>query len=503
VTGLDIGTRSIKILQLKNSSQGLEMVNSKVVEIPHSISEEERTSTVSRLLKDTFSTFKVAQLVSVIPRHLVTIRNIILPSINENEIQEMLTFEAEKHIPFSLDQMELNFQVLEREEEKEKSKVVLAALQKKVIDEHLSLLKSAGLKPDIVDVSSFAIFNSFKYSKENTGKKVTALIDLGAKSTEINIVKEGNLSFTRSTLLGSDDLTSLIQEELRSNFEEAEEMKREYGLIIGSGIGERKREKVAEAGKPWGRKLIRELRYSFDAYGTESRGTEVERLILSGGGAKLKNLDKFLEKELGIEVKIANPLSKFSSESGPELTLATGLALRKNIENKMEIDLFPSSLRKEKEVKQKRMTLVLTSILIVVLISFGLLTSYNNLVQKEGRLANLNKELKNLKPLLSEIQGTRKRLSIIKSYTDQRTSSLEILRELSLIVPEEVHLSNLIFEKNKLVDLTGKAASQPLVTRLATLLEDSDYFEKVELKFQRDSREGVDFGITCSIKVME
>jgi type IV pilus assembly protein PilM len=442
-------------------------------------------------------------LVSVIPRHLVTIRDIVLPSINEDEIQEMLTFEAEKHIPFSLDEMELNSQILEREEEKERAKVVLVALQKKVINEHLSLLKSAALEPSLVDVSSFAIFNSFKYVEEDVEKKVTALINLGAKSTEIDIVKEGNLSFTRSAILGSDDLTALIQKELRSNFEEAEEMKREYGLIIGPGIGERKREKVAEAGKPWGQDLVREIMYSFDAYGTESRGTEVERIILSGGGAKLKNLDKFLEKELGMEVKIANPLSKFSSEFSPELTLVSGLALRKNIENKIEIDLFPSNLRKEKEVRQKKRTLVLTGILIAVLISFGLLASYNNLAQSQRRLAKLNKELENLKPLLSEIQGMKRRLSIIKSYTEQRTSSLEILRELSLIVPSEVYLTNLIFEKNRLIDLTGKTTSHPLVTRLVTLLEDSDYFEKVELKFERDSRKGVDFRITCPIKVVD
>ncbi len=486
ITGLDIDGRMIKLVQLKTASSGTQAVKCvlKEVDFNDDLQEEEKENILVNALKEIFRENKINAkfLITAIPRDLAVVRYITLPSGNEAEIKQMIKFEAERHIPFPIDKVEIDFQIINKGPEE--SEIFLVAVKKELINRRLSLLKKSGVIPSVIDLSSFAIFNSFINSDDRAAMGAAALINVGQRAVEINIVRDGLLCFTRSALLG---------------------------------------ESKNSPNSLWKKILLDEIKRSFDAFKVEPRGADIERIVLSGevssngessnGVKESDSLEIFLKENLGGAVERANSFNKiqFVSSSDDKQNLASfmpsavGLALRKTIRNKIEINLLPpeflSGRKKEKRKRFLKVAGFLAGLIIFLVAGF----TFGRIYTIKSRLKDLNSMIEKLKPTVLEARKMRAQIELIAFYTENQALCLEILRELSLktVIPDEVYLTNLVFGKDKSVNIRGITTSHSIVSELVVNLKKSPFFENIERRFSRADkkigRDVVEFEIYCPL----
>jgi type IV pilus assembly protein PilM len=257
---------------------------------------------------------KTKKVVTALSGDSVIIRYVKLPFATEEELKKTISRDAEQHIPLSMDQVVLDFQILgeAQEDGQKKLDVLLVAAKVDVVDQHLLTLKSAGLTSAIIDVDAFALQNAYEINRLEATEETTALINIGASLTTINILEGNHTRFTRDVMVAGNDFTKEIQREFNLKFSEAEELKKSHGAISMeeddfnlSSVSQKDDRvlRMSDVMTPILNKLLGEIRRSFDYYETQSRKKTVERVILSGGSARLKNLNRFLASKLGIPVE--------------------------------------------------------------------------------------------------------------------------------------------------------------------------------------------------------
>jgi type IV pilus assembly protein PilM len=267
---------------------------------------------IKRVFKE--SGIKAKKVVTSLSGDSVIIRYVKLPFMTAEELRGAIPKEAEQYIPLNIDQVILDFQILgeTQEDGQRKLDVLLVAAKVDVVDQHLLLLKAAGLTPMVIDVDAFALQNSFELNRIESNDETVALINIGASLTSINILEGNNTRFTRDIPVAGNDFTKEIQKEFNLKFSEAEELKKSHGSIsmeeddFSLSTVSQKDDRVlrmSDVMTPVLNKLLGEIRRSFDYYETQARKKTVERVILLGGSARLKNVNRFLANKLGIPVE--------------------------------------------------------------------------------------------------------------------------------------------------------------------------------------------------------
>ncbi len=342
--GLDIGTYSIKMVQLKKGSGDPQILSFGIAQLPQGSAASDGqivdTNAVSEVIKDLFKSSKIKpnNVVTCLSNQNIISRFIKVPMMADNELEEAVKYEAEQYVPYALDEMNLSFYKLSQVEEDGIAQhfILLVCAQKELLKNFLGSLKNANITPQVVDVDNIAIINALE--KSIRPEEVTAIIDIGASSTNINIIKEGVLKFTRNILIAGNNITNAIMNVLKLDFAQAENIKTEEVVVSTDEGGENN--DVSEVVRSIIEELASEIRRSFDYYKAQHREQTINRILLSGGTAKLKNLDVFLANELGIEVEKANPMNGIAANVANadqlndhllELTAAIGLALREVI----------------------------------------------------------------------------------------------------------------------------------------------------------------------------
>ncbi len=330
IAGLDIGSHTVKVVEIKEGPEGRELVGFALSEIAPGSSggEEAVTEAIRRVMGE--SKIETDRVVTAVSGQSVIVRHIELPRMSKEEAKNAIKYEAEQHIPFDIKEVTIDFQMLEEASDPKKIDVLLVAARNDLIDSHLKLIQAAGLKPVVIDVDSFALVNALEASR---GKKeeAVALVNMGAKLTNINIVRDGTSYFTRDISLAGNNLTKAIQESLDLDVPQAEKLKKEEGEAGGDSP-------LSNALNPILKDLVSELRLSFDYYENQALERTTNRILFSGGSARLKNLDKFLTEALGIPAEIWNSLDGLGVSSDinkerltdavPLLAVGIGLALR-------------------------------------------------------------------------------------------------------------------------------------------------------------------------------
>lgn len=355
IVGLDVGTSSVKIIQLKPSGNQWQLAAMGMAEIPNDSLEvknqDVQRSTIIESIKRVFkeSGIKTKKVVTSLSGDSVIIRYVKLPFMTAEELRGAIQKEAEQYIPLNIDQVVLDFQILgeTQEDGQKKLDVLLVAAKIDVVDQHLSMLKSAGLSPIIIDVDAFALQNAYEINRLEPTEETVALINLGASLSTINILEGSNTRFTRDIPVAGNDFTKEIQKEFNLKFSEAEELKKSHGAISMeeddfslSSVSQKDDRvlRMSDAMTPVLNKLLGEIRRSFDYYETQARKKTVERVILLGGSARLKNVNRFLANKLGIPVehfaafRNVEPLKTVDSEQLADkefhMGVCLGLALR-------------------------------------------------------------------------------------------------------------------------------------------------------------------------------
>lgn len=341
IVGLDIGTNLIKVAKLKESSKGLYLENLGMTPVPPQAIVDGAimdagviVDSIKNLIQE--EKIKTKDVCMAVSGHSVIVKKISLPEMPEEELEESIQWEAEQYIPFDIDDVNIDFQILETYGEAKEGKmdVLLVAVKKDKIDDYTRLVKETGLNPVIVDLDTFAIENAYEINYEIEKDRVIALIDIGAGVMNINVLKDGISAFTRDISIGGNQYTEAIQKELNIGYEEAETLKK------GGEIEDINYQDVQSIIDSVSENISVEIQRSFDFFKATSQDQNIDKIILSGGCAKIRGIDTFLNKKIGIDLSIANPLKniqfsekKFDAaylqEIAPLSTVCIGLALRK------------------------------------------------------------------------------------------------------------------------------------------------------------------------------
>lgn len=302
-------------------------------------------------------------------------RFVKLPALDSDNIEQLVTFEAQQQFPFPIDSVVWDYELLEGGPgEKE---VALVAIKSDALDEINSCVIGAGLTTAEIDVAPMAMFNAFRNAYPDLVEPVL-LIDVGAKTSNLLYI-EGKRFFTRSIPVGGASLTTAIAKEYGINFAEAEEQKVSNGIItLGGGHTEHLDEAVAAMGTVLRNAMTRlptEIARTTNYYRSNHSGNAPRRVLLAGGGANLPYAKEFFEEKLGLPVEYFNPLQHVSVSKGvnPEIIQKEahmmgeliGLGLRSIGKSTINIDLVPSSVESARAADKRRPLMMASAAVIV------------------------------------------------------------------------------------------------------------------------------------------
>lgn len=337
--GLDIGASSVKAVQLKRGRGEDELVRLGIAPLhPETIVDGVimDSGTVISAIQQIFSEnqIKTKDVVVAVSGHSVIVKKIRVAKMKPDELEEAIPFEAEQYVPYAVEDVNLDYQVLEgRDSNANELDVLLVAVKKDIINDYLSIISTAGLNAVVVDVDAFALENAFELAYELDRQQVVGLVNLGAAVMNINILQDGMSEFTRDSPLGGNRYTESIQKMLGLSYEQAEKLK------LGGEVEGRTFPDAQPAIDMVNAEVAGEIRRSFDFFRSSSHSETIHRVLLSGGSARLPGLVEYLSENLEIPFEVANPLRKINADPkmfdpahleriAPQLAVSVGLALR-------------------------------------------------------------------------------------------------------------------------------------------------------------------------------
>lgn len=343
--GIDIGSHSIKIAEIEDSKKGMILKNFGMIELPQesvvegSIKEME---IVSAALKNLIKNLKIKNknVATSISGYSVIVKQITIPEKGEEDLEETIQSEAEQYIPFDINDVNLDFQILpteeeepEEEEKEELMDVLLVAAKKDIVEEYISLFHLTELNPIVLDIDAFALQNAFEISDyEQSG--CHALVHIGAQQLTINVIKDSNSIFTRDSAYGGSQITSEIQEKLNISYQEAEMIK-----LGAKPIEKNQRPIIEEMVSSTITKWAQEIKRALEFVATTFPDIKVANILLSGGSSLIPGFSKYLGLETGLQIEMLNPFANleireklfdpgFLNYTAPMAVISIGLALR-------------------------------------------------------------------------------------------------------------------------------------------------------------------------------
>jgi type IV pilus assembly protein PilM len=331
IVALDIGSSEVKAMELADTGSGVALTGFASTKIG---SQNETIFAIKEILRK--ANFKTKRCVTSVSGRSVIVRYVTMAQMPADDLRQAIKFEADKYIPFEVDEVIMDTQILEDnvgDPASPEMKVLLVAVRKSLVEEHLALLAEAGLQPSIIDVDAFALGNAFEMRARGQGglapEKVVALIDIGSNKTNINILKGKTSYFTREVYLAGNDFTEAVSRKFNLDTQEAEKLKCEPG---------EQGAEVEEAILPTLDDLGNEIQLSFD-YFENQFDRVVEEVYISGGSSKLPGLQRAFEGAFEKSVVFWNPLEgldvkadkvdvKMLNQYAGQLAVGVGLASR-------------------------------------------------------------------------------------------------------------------------------------------------------------------------------
>ena len=332
--GLDIGSGFVKVVEMDHSGDRPEVTRVAVRPLlPDAIVEGEvmDAGLVSETLRNLFQDIglKGREVVTAVGGHDVIIKPIKMDRMREPDAREVLRWEAEQHVHFDINSVELDFQILDPDAEGLQMDVLLVAAKRELVENRVSLLRDAGVTPVLIDIEAFALHNAFERNYPEAMRGIVALVNLGHETTNVNILEEGVPVLTRHIAFGSRKLREELQRERGMTSEQAEDViqgKQSYPDL------QRALDASAE-------EVAMGIERASAFLMTRQSGAGLGQIFLSGGGSRIPGMAETLAARIGVETRIVNPFERVSirpgadeglslAESAPMLLLPLGLALR-------------------------------------------------------------------------------------------------------------------------------------------------------------------------------
>lgn len=325
ILGIDIGTQAMKLVQIRSADQALETYG--VVDIKEPITMQSSDADIGRtvdlltgLVQKSRATTKRCAM--SLPNSAVFTSVIDMPKMSDQELESAIQYEAKKYVPLPFSEVSLSWSPISEDIANNTIKVLLIAVPKQIRDTYIKIFQQAGLELEIIEIEALALIRCLVEDKS----KNNVIIDIGAKVTGINFVREGLLQLTRNLNVGGDTITEKISQALNLQAARAEQFKRDFGL--------NSTEFLPEAVKPVLNDIKSEIKQILELY--RSHSVQCDQVILIGGGSLMPGLDKYFA-DLAPSVVYGNSLSRLSYPAeveqvlkrfAPQLSVAIGLALR-------------------------------------------------------------------------------------------------------------------------------------------------------------------------------
>ncbi|MDA3959765.1 MAG: type IV pilus assembly protein PilM [Planctomycetota bacterium] len=326
IVGLDVGSYSVKAVALQPNKGRIALQG-----YAHMRVGDNDQSVVVRQVIDQLG-IKPKNMVSAVSGRSVIVRQVETPRLEKAELKSHIAYEADKYIPFGTDEVVLDCQPLPDRDDGGASNmdVMLVAVRKGFVEDHITMLRSAGVNPSVIDVDVFALTNAFSVLGPQGGgneEGATALVDIGASKSWVAIVKDDRLLFQREIYLAGNEVSDAIVRTFNENADDVEAIKLNPGETL---------EALLDAAMPALEDLANEIRLSFD-YVEGQFDQDVTRVVLTGGSSQLPSLADILGNILGRPVAVFDPLSGIDlipskydlhglEANAPALTVALGLA---------------------------------------------------------------------------------------------------------------------------------------------------------------------------------
>ena len=338
LVGLDIGSSSVKAIELKSAGKGFRVSAIGVESVPPDsivdgaiIDGGAVADAVRRLFAN--KRFKAKDVVASLSGNSVIVKKITLPSMTQAELSESIYWEAEQYIPFDIQDVNLDYEILDSGTQGSMEVLLVAAKKDKIAD-YTNVISQAGKTPVIVDVDVFALQNAFEANYGFESNAIVAILNAGASAININILSGSQSVFTRDVSMGGNAFTEAVQKELNLPYESAEQLKK------GQDVDGATYEDARAVLRAMTDNVLLEVEKTFDFFKATASNDRIDRIMLCGGASRVEGFAESLRERFGTEVEQFDPFRQVGMDAkkvgvenvddyGPVAAVAMGLALRK------------------------------------------------------------------------------------------------------------------------------------------------------------------------------
>lgn len=341
LVGLDIGSSAVKVVELKDlgKGKGFQLKTCGIEPLPAEaivggtvMDQGAVIDAITKLIRD--KNIRNLTVATSVDGNSVIIKRISMMAMNEAELAEAIQWEAGQYIPFDIEEVKIDHQILETDAATGNIVVLLVAVKRDLIAEYTSLLSQAGLSPASLDIDVFCVQNAFEVNYPISGGEVTALVNIGASTTNISVLKGGSPLFWRDIQAGGNNYTDTLQREMNLTFAQAEAVKK------GEAAEGVRPEQAAPILNAVTEEFGAELKKTLDFFRVTTSEGQIHKIVLSGGGSLVPNLDRYVSQFFNVPVEIMNPFQNVAVDEreipmdtinrlAPHFAVAVGLALRK------------------------------------------------------------------------------------------------------------------------------------------------------------------------------
>ena len=340
IIGVDIGSSSVKLVQLRESKGVYHLASIGIAPLPPDAIVDGAimdSSSVVGVIDDLVKSLKLKSknVATSISGHSVIIRKIKLPIMTEEEMEASIQWEAEQYIPFEISEVNLDFQILGPDSaDPSQMNVILVAAKKDFVNDYIAVFSECGLTPIVLDIDCFAMENAFEANREVDDQGVVALVNMGSSAMNVNVLKDGVSVFTRDITVGGNMINEEIQKRLGLSSEDAEAVK------LGGSVDGVEKTAVDEVLNDAMESLVQEVQRSLDFFSATSSDDKIQTVFITGGVSRNPSVRKLLNERLDLPVQLLNAFGQvvideknfdveYIDAIGPLMSVAVGLAMRR------------------------------------------------------------------------------------------------------------------------------------------------------------------------------
>jgi type IV pilus assembly protein PilM len=479
ILSIDIGSNSVKFVRM----DGAKITDFGLKEIGET---QDIAGTIRDLIKD----YKPGQVFTFVSGPSVSMRQALFPKMNRRELRDTIVLRLDKYSPFALEEAILDFRTLGtvREAGVVKDNVMVVAARKDIVSDHISTMRKAGLEPNIIGIAPFALAGSVRKFARIKPDENICVLDIGSEFTNIVFMKGERLDLARTITTAGNAITESMtvsitteEGELSLDAREAETIKRRYGIPseestekLASGMPVRR---IATLQRSALERFGAEINRSLDYYKREFGEPKIDRMLICGGTALLKGIKEFFEQTTKIPVEIFDPFriqNLYRPNTPPEQQLGTRLVTALGLLYEQQaVDLLPGELKEKKYTARDIKLVALLAIFVIpLLLIINLFLAVQGTV-KAGTIKSLQKQLKDIQKLSSEyfnlkeqVKGLEERQTLLRGIVGQEFITVPLLKQLSLIVPDNIQLNSSVLTGDRKVKITGIVSGSPYLLDL-------------------------------------